>query len=106
MIICLNECQKNFLKCLLSLYYEREEKRRLHFKKSEIEELFNINYNCFSDIVYSLKISRFIDIPFENNLQIDIYIYKEMIEEQLDKNTRYVKVHKEWLNSIFFDKND
>lgn len=106
MIICLNESQKDFLKNLLSIYYEREEKKRLHFKKNEIKDLFDIDYNHFVDIVHSLKISRFIDVPFENNLQIDIYVYKDMIEEQLEKNSRYVKTHKEWPSSTFFNNDN
>ena len=96
MIIYLEESKKAVLSRLLALQEENESKKRLHFKKNELEDIFSIELNTFYDIIDSLVACRLIDIPFENGKQIDIYIYKEMIEEQLDNNKHYVRRYKEW----------
>lgn len=97
MIICLDDYQKKVLNRLLEISKEKDGKKRIHFKKSELKNLFFMDLDVFYDVVHSLKTCRFIDIPFQNKLQIDIYLYTEMIEEQLHKNKFYVKKHKDWM---------
>lgn len=105
MIICLNDNQIFVLKKLLELSENNSGKKRIHFKKSELESIFNIEYSSVIDLLLSLKNTRFLDIPFQNKLQIDVSIYKEMIEEQLAQNAHYVRRHKEWPdNSVFIKK--
>ena len=98
MTIYLNEYQKKVLKKLLSLSEENDSKKRLHFKKSDVESVFDLEKAFLKEILQSLKSCRFIDIPFENNLQIDIIIYKDMIEEQLQTNKSYVRRYKDYSN--------
>lgn len=96
MTIYLNDYQKQILKKLLEVSEENNGKKRLHFKKTEIEDIFDYEKQFLYDILFSLKSCRFIDIPFENNLQIDICIYREMIEEQLQINAHYVRRYKDY----------
>lgn len=105
MIICLSENQKTILRKLLTLSENNNGKKRIHFKKSELEVTFGLDYHRVMDLFYSLKNTRFLDIPFQNKLQIDVSIYKDMIEEQLAHNEHYVRKHKEWPdNSVFIKK--
>lgn len=97
MIICLDEYQIEVLQKLLSLSAEKDGKKRIHFKKNELAKTFDMDYYTIDDILYSLKVCRLIDIPFQNKYQIDVYVYKEMIEEQILKNRHYVKKHKDWM---------
>ena len=96
MIIYLEERKKTVLLRLLELYEANEGKKRLHFKKSELENIFSMELDNLYDTIDALVSCRFIEIPFENGKQIDICIYKEMIEEQLDNNKHYVRRYKEW----------
>lgn len=105
MIIYLSENQKTILKKLLLLSENNGGKKRIHFKKSELESIFGFDIRQVIDIFLSLKNTRFLDIPFQNKLQIDVSIYKEMIEEQLACNAHYVRRHREWPdNSVFIKK--
>lgn len=105
MIICLSENQKTVLRKLLTLSENNGGKKRIHFKKAELESIFGFETHKVIDIFLSLKNTRFLDIPFQNKLQIDVSIYKEMIEEQLAHNAHYVRKHKEWPdNSVFIKK--
>ena len=105
MIICLSENQKAVLRKLLVLSESNGGKKRIHFKKSELESIFGFETLQVIDVFLSLKNTRFLDIPFQNKLQIDVSIYKEMIEEQLVHNAHYVRKHKEWPdNSVFIKK--
>lgn len=101
MTIYLNENQKHVLKKLLSISEQSDNKKRLHFKKSDIEDIFTYDLVSLREILATLKACRLIDVPFENNMQIDIYIYREMIEEQLQINTSYVRRYKEYVNEEF-----
>lgn len=104
MIICLNENQMSVLRKMLELS-ENSGKKRIHFKKSELATIFNMDYHLIMELIISLKNTRFLDIPFQNKLQIDVSIYRDMIEEQLSKNAHYVRRHKEWPdNSVFIKK--
>lgn len=104
MTICLNESQVNVLEQLIFQFIQNNNKRRIHFKKNEIDEIFGISPSQFLEICKSLKTLRLIDIPFENNLQIDIYVYNEMIEEQLANNRSYRRVYKNWTDISLLDE--
>jgi hypothetical protein len=95
MLIYLDECRKSVLTTLIEKSNETNRKR-LHFKKSELSSVFNMEYDLADNVIYELWVLRFIDVPFENNKQIDIIIFKDMIEEQLLKNETYVRKFKDW----------
>ena len=98
MLIYLDDYRKSVLKTLLDIS-DKTDRKRLHFKKNELSEVFNMEYDLTDDIIYELWVLRFIDVPFENDKQIDIIIYKNMIEEQLNKNEGYVRKYKDWCDA-------
>ena len=98
MLIYLDDYRKSVLKTLLDIS-DKTDRKRLHFKKNELSEVFNMGYDLTDDIIYELWVLRFIDVPFENDKQIDIIIYKNMIEEQLNKNEGYIRKYKDWCDA-------
>ena len=111
MLIYLDDYRKSVLKTLLDIS-DKTDRKRLHFKKNELSEVFNMEYDLTDDIIYELqgdgvnignilldanganKLAKFV-----NDKQIDIIIYKNMIEEQLNKNEGYVRKYKDWCDA-------
>lgn len=102
MIIYLNEYRKNVLRILLKEYEtNHNRKHRIRLFKGDLEELFDMNYEDLADTLYDLKVCRLIDIPYENDTHVEIYLYQNMIREQLELNLHYVRRYKDWSENAY-----
>ena len=102
MIIYLNEYRKNILRKLLKEYETNHNRRnRIRLFKGDLEGLFDMNYEDLAHTLHDLRVCRLIDIPYENNTHVEIYLYQNMINEQLNANAHYVRRYKDWMEEPF-----